>query len=295
MKKLSIFLFCLAASLGLCAQNPVLDLRPDKTVFFYADGAQYKGGLAADFVVAKTRENAGFKMAYTNGVTGPEIIEQSGSLGNVSDFAYEYGFSQGGVVQAIIPLQGVQEFSTVGIRIDGEDEWQIGGLTIAKVKSYEGRVAAWKEIQSTEKDLNGNSRLQSHLLYTREVEAEKPCYTLGNAPKPGEDPVDPKDDDWVPGTLIQDDDNWTVIDGRGGNVMEKDEIDWNTLLHYMTYEDTQLELGFTKQRCLYKVKVEVAGDKVNADDDDCGSANLLCYSLPFLFFLFFFSSSLFFF
>lgn len=87
MKKLILCIICAAACLNMSAQLPVLDLRPDKTVFFYADGNQYKGGLAADPVVAKSRENAGFVMAHSNGVTGPEIINSEGNMSNVSEFA----------------------------------------------------------------------------------------------------------------------------------------------------------------------------------------------------------------
>lgn len=87
MKRVLITLFCAALSLSLAAQDPVLDLRPDKTVFFYADGNQYKGDIAVDLIIAKDRENAGFKMAHSNGVTGPERMSPNGFLMNVSDYA----------------------------------------------------------------------------------------------------------------------------------------------------------------------------------------------------------------
>ena len=202
--------------------------------------------------------------------------------GNASDFAYCYGFRQGGVVQFMVPLRGVGEFTDISIKVEGGDEWQVGAITIAKVKSYESRVAEWKEIESTERNPLDTSqpRYLSHLSYSREVKTESVSFRIGTVPDP-EKPIEPGDDDWEPGTLIQDDGEWTNISGDGEEVSKKEDVDWSKYIHYMTYEDTQQDLGFTKSRAVYKVAVKVAGDKVNPDDDDCGSANLFYFQLVF--------------
>ena len=208
--------------------------------------------------------------------------------GNVSEFAYKYGFSQGSAVQFMIPLEGVREFTGVSIKVEGDDEWQVSGMSIAMVNSYEGRTAVWEEINSKE-TLAANpkvSKLSSHLRYSREVDTDPICFTLGAVPDP-EHPLMPGDPGWEPGTLIQDDGEWTVIDGEGGDVTTKEDVDWSELSHYMTYEDTQQDLGFTKKRAEYTVTVKVAGEKTatgadhNPIDDDCGSANLFYFQLIF--------------
>ena len=208
--------------------------------------------------------------------------------GNISEFAYKYGFSQGSMVQFMIPLQGVREFTDVSIKVEGDDEWQVGGITIAMVSSYEGRTAVWQEVVSKEVELSNPSqpRYLSHLRYSRTVKADAPCFTLGNVPRSG-NPIAPGDPGWEPGTLVQDDGEWTTISGEGGDVTTKEDVDWSELSRYMTFSDTQQDLGFTKERAVYTVTVKVAGDKAatgpdhNPIDDDCGSANLFYFQLIF--------------
>ena len=207
--------------------------------------------------------------------------------GNISEFAYKYGFSQGSSVQFMIPLQGVREFTDVSIKVEGNDEWQVGGITIAYVTSYEGRTAVWEEVASKEVDTANPTqpKYASHLRYRRKVETEATCFTLGNIPGPKK-PV-PGDPGWEAGTLIQDDGEWTIINGEGGDVIKKEDVDWSQLNHYMTFADTQQNLGFTKARAVYTVTVKVAGEKAatgadhNPIDDDCGSANLFYFQLIF--------------
>ena len=37
--------------------------------------------------------------------------------------------------------------------------------------------------------------------------------------------------------------------------LDLDDVDWSNLRHYMTYSDTQQDLGFTKERVVYQVTV----------------------------------------
>lgn len=193
--------------------------------------------------------------------------------GNVGQFAYRYGLRAGGTVQCMIPLTGVKQFRTVSIRLEGEDEWQMKGLQIQMVKSYDSRVLRWKEIDS--------EGLQSHVRITRAVNAQSVCFKMGQVFGEGEVMPNPDDDNWQPGTLIQDDHMIHEFDGHSTEVDAREEVDWSTLRLFMSYEDACQELGFNRQRCLYEVQVNVAGSKVNDDDDDCGSENLFYFQLAF--------------
>ena len=199
--------------------------------------------------------------------------------GNVNNFAYSYGLSAGGTVQFIIPLDGVQKFTNVSFRVEGNDEWQIQGMTIAMVKNYDSRIASWEEVASWESEpTDANTpRYMSHLRYSRPVSTYDPCFTLGTVDPSGAGPAPGQ----AEGTLIQDDGTWKTIGGEGSIVSEKDDFDWEELSESMSYEDTKLNLGFGRERCRYKVSVEVDGTKVNRDDDDCGSANLFYFQLVF--------------
>ena len=195
--------------------------------------------------------------------------------GNVDDFAYRYGLRDGGTVQFIVPLQGVNEFTDVKIDIEGNDEWQFTGLEIAMVTSFSARYAAWDEISA--------GGLQSHLRYSRRVETEGVCFSVGTVYEEEEERPDPQDEDsdWEHGYLIQDDDTDHTFDGESKEVVTKKDVDWSKLRHYMTYADAQQDLGFTKERFVYEVMVQVAGKTVNPGNDDCGSKNLFYFGLIF--------------
>ena len=252
-----------------------------------------------DVINAGTADDVYMQLHYVS-LKGKDLISEPYKLrdyiqqfygewaGNVNEFAYQYGMSQGSKVQFVVPLQGVREFTDVSFRIDGDDEWQVSGLTIAMLNSYEARTAVWEEISSVEREPldQTKARLLSHLRYSRVSNTDRVCFELGKVPDP-DHPVIPGDKEWQPGSLIQDDGDWTIISGDGGEVTTKEDIDWSTLSHYMTYADTQQDLGFTKQRAVYTVTVKVAGEKVatgsdyNPVDDDCGSANLFYFQLLF--------------
>ena len=234
--------------------------------------------------------------------------------GNTEDFAYNYGLRDGGTVQFLIPLQNVDKFENVSVRLSGEDEWQFTGIELAFVKpgdsksgerSISPRLADWEDIAVT--GLNNHPQgLFSHLRYTRQVETEDPCFTVGTVYEEGEerpdpnewgsddpdgtnpggtdpdgtDPSDPKDK-WTPGTLVQDDGETYIFDGETQEVTKKDDVPWDELRQYMTFNDAMQDLGFTKERCVYTVSVQVAGKTVNAGNDDCGSKNLFYFRLVF--------------
>ena len=198
--------------------------------------------------------------------------------GNTENFAYKYGFRTSGTIQMLIPLNDVKQFRTVSVKVNGADEWQFKGIHVARAMSWSPRIARWKEI---DKEWTSSQRLKSHLIITREVDAMSPCSKCGSIYDEDHPDVNPKDPSWKPGNLVQDDDKYHEFDGESKEVATEEAFDWSDYRYYMTYEDTLQELGFNKERCLYQVTVKVAGDKVAADDDDCGSANLFYFQLIF--------------
>ena len=211
--------------------------------------------------------------------------------GNAEDFAYNYGLRDGGTIKFMIPLQGVEKFEKVSVRVKGEDEWQFTGIELAMVnapdaktgeKAYSPRLADWEDISVT--GLNNLPQgLYSSLVYSRDVETGKACFTVGEVYEEEEKRPDPTKEDsgWVPGSLVQDDGDTYVYDGETKEVTKKDDVPWEKLRHYMTYGDAMQDLGFTKERCVYTVSVQVAGKTVNAGNDDCGSKNLFYFRLIF--------------
>ena len=205
--------------------------------------------------------------------------------GNADDFSYCWGMRDGGTVQFMITLSDVKEFTGVAFKLNGDDEWQFSGMRVDQVRKYDTRTVEWKELTSSETLPSGEPRYKSHVKIDRNVELkndpDKPLFKLGTVYMEGDDRPEGGSKDWKPGTLIQDDDNATQFNGTGEVIDKQDEIDWSSILHYMSYDQATQDFKFTKQRTNYKVSVQVGGDKVNADDDDCGSKNLFYFQLMF--------------
>ena len=209
--------------------------------------------------------------------------------GNVVDFAYQYGMSQGSSIQFIVPMSNVWQISDVTLRVSGNDEWQFLGLSVDQISSVGPLDSIWKTVTSKEVMPDSTEpRFQSHVMYSRPVTTMGNVFTIGTVYQPGEVQPDPPqegeeggDNGYVPGTLISDDGMTHTYDGKGVPAGREDTIDWEKYRIYMTYEDTQQNLGFTKERCVYEVIPHVSGDKTNADDDDCGSQNLFYFQLVF--------------
>ena len=200
--------------------------------------------------------------------------------GSVSNFAYNYGLRTGGTIQMIIPIQNVKQFRTVSVKVEGADEWQFKGIHVQRCTSWGPRTVHWQEINQ---EWNNGQNLKSHVMITREVTAMSACFKCGKIYPNPDDAPDPKDPEsgWTPGNLVQDDGKYHEFDGSSTEVSDEEPFDWSDYRNYMTYEDTLRDLGFDKQRCLYTVTVKVAGNKVNAGNDDCGSANLFYFQLIF--------------
>ncbi len=134
MKK---FIISLASVLILApffaVAQPVKGLKPAQTVLLYADS--FEGNV--DPIYGKEIIYAGFEMQESNGLTGPETINEKGILRNVSDLArvdLYFPKKPNGQMIVVCPGGGYVKLSTHG---EGQHvaHWMLSkGITVAVVK-----------------------------------------------------------------------------------------------------------------------------------------------------------------
>ena len=133
MKRLifTMIAVCLAG-ISLSAQ-PNTKLRPDETVLLY--GKELIGNT--DPVVAKKVISAGYTMEESNGMTGPEEINEYGNIGNINVNArFDLYFPEKPNGQMVIVCPG-GGYSIVSSYNEGVyvAEWMLErGITVAVVK-----------------------------------------------------------------------------------------------------------------------------------------------------------------
>ena len=264
-----------------------------------------------DAEMAGTRSNIMLRLSYEdvdgNKKQTPEfsLREYAGDFygywpASAEDFGYLYGLSSGkdlGSVQGqnlsvLLPIQDVQRFTDVTIRIarhGGEDidEWQMKDLTIQTVDSIGRRRIDWKNVTAS------GEGAYSDRVFSREVSGNV-IFNLsmgGNGGKVNQDtnpdtdpnsqnPLIPTDPSFEP-ELFQDETPIT-IDFYTPDVVEREDVDWRSLRYDLTYADALQDLGFLKARASYTVQVKVASNVGNiSEEDDCGSKNQFYFQLLF--------------
>lgn len=134
MKKLVVYLASIMIlAPALAVAQPVKGLVPSQTVLLYADS--FEGNI--DPVYGKEIIYGGFEMKESNGLTGPETIDQRGILKNVSDLArvdLYFPKKPNGQMVVVCPGGGYVKLSTYG---EGQyvADWMLSkGITVAVVK-----------------------------------------------------------------------------------------------------------------------------------------------------------------
>ena len=252
----------------------------DVYLFTFCTDNVDNAGMVEDVTIQLKYTNMRDKQVTTSELSLKEYAKQYYGewAGNADDFGYKYGMRPGGTLKVLIPFIGVKKFESISVKVSGQDEWQFRGIRIQKVLSYSPRICRWKEI---DEKVTSKLTLKSHLIVSREVHADEPIFQVGTIYDKTH-PVIPTDDpSWTPGDLVIDDGEYHEYSGSGKEIAARDPINWEDYRYYMTYEDTLQDLGFDRQRCNYLVTVKVAGSKSNANDDDCGSANLFYFQLLF--------------
>ena len=255
-----------------------------------------------DVEMAGTRSDIMLRLNYTdiNGNTKqtPEYSMRSyaGDFygywpSTADDFGYIYGVSSisenntvtGRSLSVIIPLQGVQRFTSATLRLvspDGRqiDEWQMKDLIISTVKSVGSRSVSWADVRVPGNAADGTAR--SDRLITRSVEGSIIFDLAFGGPVDPNSPIKPSSPVFEP-LLIQDGAPNTVnVDT--GVISEREDVDWRELRYNMTYADALQDLGFFKTRGVYTVQVKVASNVNNiSGNDDSGSKNQFYFQLLF--------------
>lgn len=252
----------------------------DIYLFTFCTDNVENAGMTQDIFIQLRYTNMRDKEVLTSELNLKEYAQQFYGewAGNHSNFGYLYGLRPGGTLQVMIPFTGVKQFKSISIKVSGQDEWQFKGIRIQKIRSYSPRISRWHEINES---VTSRLVLQSHLMVSREIHADPKVFEIGTIYDKTHPVLPPSNPDWTPGTLIQDDGEYHEFNGYSEEIAAREPINWEDYRYYMTYEDTQQELGFDKIRCNYRVTVKVFGSKSNANDDDCGSANLFYFQLLF--------------
>ncbi len=132
MKKISLIL-CTALVSTLAMAQPNTKLRPNETILLY--GTELIENT--DPVVAKMVKSAGFEMAESNGLKGPEKIKHNGNIANISMNArFDLYFPKKSNGQMVIVCPG-GGYSIVSSYNEGIycAEWMLSkGITVAVVK-----------------------------------------------------------------------------------------------------------------------------------------------------------------
>ena len=134
MKKLIISLASiLILAPFMATAQPVAGLKPSQTVLLYSDS--FEGNI--DPVYGKEIIYGGFEMKETNGLTGPETIDERGILRNVSDLArvdLYFPKKPNGQMIVVCPGGGYVKLSTYGEGQYAADWFLSKGITVAVVK-----------------------------------------------------------------------------------------------------------------------------------------------------------------
>ncbi len=294
------------------------------TLETYAEGSRLLPGdrqerylvtLSTDDVeMAGTRSDIMLRLSYEdvdgNTKQTPEfsLREYAGDFygywpASAEDFGYLYGLSSGndsGSVQGqslsvLLPIQDVQRFTDVTIRLarhGGEDidEWQMKDLTVQTVDSIGQRRIAWKNVTASgegaysdrvfSRDVTGNVIFNLSLGGNVDPDADPDSGRDPNADPNSKNPLIPSEPAFEP-ELFQDEKPIT-IDIYTPDVVERQDVDWRSLRYDMTYADALQDLGFLKARASYTVQVKVASNVGNiSEEDDCGSKNQFYFQLLF--------------
>ena len=212
---------------------------------------------------------------------------------SAEDFGYLYGLSssrdtgyaRGQSLSVLLPVQDVQKFTDVTIRIAshaGEeiDEWQMKDLTVQTVGSIGPRRIDWRRVTAS-----GEETFSDRVI-SRDV-AGNIIFTLSRGGD-GDGDTDPDRDGPFAAPekvfepeLFQDGEPVT-IDITTPDVVERPDVDWRSLKYNMTFADTMQDLGFLKPRASYTVQVKVASNAGSSvGEDDCGSVNQFYFQLLF--------------
>ncbi len=174
---------------------------------------------------------------------------------NGSDFAYLQGAASGGVLRFVISLANVDYFTGIRVTVDGNDEWQMYGMSVYKLYGLSPRVGTFSQVSA------GN--VKSNVVYTREYEGVQ-AYGA------------------VKMQLLVEKGGSKEFSFSSDTISKIERYDWSSKKYALTYEEANNDLGFTDGTCTYTVEVNVASDsQATYSDGDSGSKNQFFFRLQF--------------
>ncbi|MBE5910458.1 MAG: hypothetical protein E7276_04765 [Pseudobutyrivibrio sp.] len=173
------------------------------------------------------------------------------------DFAYNYEARADGTIEFPVELKDCTGITDIEISLgNGDDDWQLAGISV----DYLPEIGARRVY-----------------LRTTTGQGESSAFQIVRTMDSG--PIPP-----LPFKVIQlfgpnTDYHWNVNTGEGAAA---DELDYESMRYSMTYEQTQMNLGFINTAKRFDVTVEVANDSDTSNaNGDSGSSNQFYFQLMF--------------
>ena len=189
------------------------------------------------------------------------------------DIGYYEGVASGQTLRFLVPLQQVKEITDIQVWMaegGSRDDWQMKDLRIFTVTTYSKRNVVWEAFSQ--------DGVTSPLRYDREVSGDLVYRFSDNCINPA---LIQQGADTLTNVGPTRTDN-IIGEGAGADVNTVKRVDWSKYRFSMTYQEASQDLGFGKQRFLYAVTVNVAGNgDATLEDGDCGSNNLFYFCLIF--------------
>ena len=225
----------------------------------------------------------------------------------------EKGLDTGGKISFLMEAKDASEFTNVDITLSGGSHWNMSNITIAYVEKYNRRLAYiapaditgtkyWlergivsaevfnlaktnptisddkgEEIDSDGTKADGKTVLIDEKNQVVTDSKGDPVYV----DKTDKDKA--KSDYLINGSqLFEGDSTYNIDFGKGSVSEDKRDVDYSSVRHTMTYEQTQLNWKFFEAEKTYDITVNVAKDSdVDLGNGDAGSKNYFYFQLVF--------------
>ncbi|MCR5624615.1 MAG: hypothetical protein K6G11_05160 [Lachnospiraceae bacterium] len=253
--------------------------------------------VTSDIAAAGTKDDVSFKLYYKNKqgkddktvtkYVRNEAVDFMGDWISTDDddFVYNGGMAPGGYINFLIDAPNLKNPTQVDLSLLGNDEWQMKDMVVSYLDSYGKRKAY----------ISKNPEKGSYYWVQRSLESAE-IFTLSTANTSVQD--DSGNNISPDGTSTGEDEEEFSINrgeqlflggaslsfsfetGKANTVEEQDN--YSEVRYKMSYEQTQINWGFTKKRKVYDVQVKVDNDSAYSNDNgDAGSVNYFYFQLIF--------------
>lgn len=176
-----------------------------------------------------------------------------------SNYAYYFGMSEGNYVEFPIQLPDAGAVTSIELSLDNysNDEWQTAGV-------YLGAVNKISKRRIYNKSVSAGSIMSDYNIVRTVDSASMPPF-----------PIELQ-------LLLTPGKTYRIDLGSGTVISSTDTIDFEKVRYSLSYEQTQLDFGYTKAVKTYDVVVKVADDPTaNNINGDSGSQNHFFFQLRF--------------